>query len=149
MSKNKKTNSYDVKVEMFTPKESEDAINKYNLFELDSSIDFCALVSVQEAKNLEKAYPNYFGSTKLFRNFLKDNFHSMIDYYMQKSAEQRKLFDTYSPESLAYLNHTQQQEILRTKMHTLIDALDKLGLKDYTSISTNAKAGAVPSTLPS
>jgi len=48
MSKNKKTNSYDVKVEMFTPKESEDAINKYNLFELDSSIDFCALVSVQE-----------------------------------------------------------------------------------------------------
>jgi hypothetical protein len=125
IEKTNKTNSYDVKVELFTTKDSAYAIKKYNNYELDNSINFCALVSVQDAKNLKKAYPNYFGSTALFRQFLSQNFYQMISQY-------KKEINSYRSKTL---NSDEELDILNNKVDILIDAINKLGLKDYTSVS--------------
>lgn len=123
--KTKKPHSYNVKVELFTTKESKNSVDKYNSYELDKSISFCALVSVQEARNLKKAYPNYFSSTELFRQFLSDNFYKMISKYKEE-------LNNYKSQKITSKSEMNK---LHDKVDTLIDAINKLGLKDYTSVS--------------
>lgn len=55
----------------FKTTESKLALNALNLSEKDSSIFMSVLLATSDAKSLKKAYPNYFGDSKVFRRFIR------------------------------------------------------------------------------
>lgn len=60
-----------VAVEFFRLKESDLALKHLNEADLDESIAISAMVSATDVRALKQAYPNYFGSTKQFVEFLR------------------------------------------------------------------------------
>lgn len=58
-------------VRAYKQKQAEIAVQDLNESEKNNYSFLSALVSVGDVKNLKKAYPNYFGSTKKFTNFLE------------------------------------------------------------------------------
>ncbi|MFA0046705.1 RelA/SpoT domain-containing protein [Vibrio sp. 10N.261.51.F11] len=62
-----------VQVATYSRKESELALARLNESELDDSILLSVLVSAPNARILKQAYPNYFGSTQQFTDFIKEN----------------------------------------------------------------------------
>lgn len=57
-------------VKKFNLKDSNLAIAELNKSEKDENVIISALLSTSDAKNLKKAYPNYFGSTSEFGTFI-------------------------------------------------------------------------------
>lgn len=60
-----------LKVKAFKVNETHKAVEALNRSELDKNIFLSVLLSTSDAKNLKKAYPNYFGSSSDFTNFIK------------------------------------------------------------------------------
>lgn len=60
-----------VTVEFFRLKDSDSALERLNEADLDETIAISALVSASDVRALKQAYPNYFGSTKKFVEFLE------------------------------------------------------------------------------
>lgn len=54
----------------FGPKEMDSALSQLAESEADPNVVISVLVSAGDVRNLKKAYPNYFGSTTKFQNFL-------------------------------------------------------------------------------
>lgn len=54
----------------YGPKEIDSALSQLADSEADPSVVISVLVSAGDVRNLKKAYPNYFGSTKKFQSFL-------------------------------------------------------------------------------
>lgn len=77
--KNKKM-KIDVNIVSFGPKETEEAFSALAKKEADPEVPVAVLVSAGDARNLKKAYPNYFGSTNKFKNF--------IERYLNKDQKQ-------------------------------------------------------------
>lgn len=61
-----------VTVEFYRLKESDTALKRLNEADLDETIAISALVSASDVRALKQAYPNYFGSTKRFVEFLNE-----------------------------------------------------------------------------
>jgi ppGpp synthetase/RelA/SpoT-type nucleotidyltranferase len=59
-------------VKHFSPQNSGGAIEALNTAELDDDIPINVLVSAPDVRALKKAYPNYFGSTTKFSEFIKE-----------------------------------------------------------------------------
>lgn len=59
-----------VSVEFFPLKLSDQALKKLNESDLDTTILVAVLVAASDVRALKQAYPNYFGSTRKFRDFL-------------------------------------------------------------------------------
>jgi ppGpp synthetase/RelA/SpoT-type nucleotidyltranferase len=74
--------SIKLNTELFKVSESQLALKELNESEKDKSIIMSVLLATTDAKNLKKAYPNYFGSTENFRRFIKKH---------KKSAENQVL----------------------------------------------------------
>ncbi|HAS6350174.1 TPA: GTP pyrophosphokinase [Vibrio vulnificus] len=68
-----------VTVEFFRLKESDAALERLNEADLDETIAISALVSASDVRALKQAYPNYFGSTKKFVEFLADQVQLVED----------------------------------------------------------------------
>lgn len=60
-----------VSLEFFRMKETDIALSHLNEADLDESIAVSILVSASDVRALKQAYPNYFGSTKQFINFVE------------------------------------------------------------------------------
>jgi len=60
-----------VTVTFFRMKESSIALERLNESDLDETIAISALVSASDVRALKQAYPNYFGSTKQFVEFVE------------------------------------------------------------------------------
>jgi hypothetical protein len=60
-----------INVSIFGKNQSEEAIQELNKVELEDNVIVAVLLSTSDAKSLKKAYPNYFGSTTVFRSFIK------------------------------------------------------------------------------
>jgi ppGpp synthetase/RelA/SpoT-type nucleotidyltranferase len=67
----KNTINLEFGVEMYKSEETPEALEKLNASEKDKEIVMCVLLSAKNAKALKKAYPNYFGSTAIFRRFIR------------------------------------------------------------------------------
>lgn len=63
-------NDIKVQVNFFRLKESDIALEQLNKADLDEDIIISALVSAKDVRALKQAYPNYFGSTRQFVQFL-------------------------------------------------------------------------------
>ncbi|ELV8725702.1 RelA/SpoT domain-containing protein [Vibrio fluvialis] len=63
--------TYEIDVKSFGNDESKLALETLNESELDDDYVLAVLVSAEGVRTLKQAYPNYFGSTELFREFLK------------------------------------------------------------------------------
>lgn len=59
-----------LRITRYDLKDSKKAIQAYNDSEKNDNTIISALVSTSDAKNLKKAYPNYFGSTSDFAGFI-------------------------------------------------------------------------------
>ncbi|MEZ9954281.1 RelA/SpoT domain-containing protein [Vibrio splendidus] len=75
---------YSVTVDFFPRNESDQAIEGLNKAELNPDILMCVLVSAEGVRNLKQAYPNYFGSTKLFSGFLTSQTQAYNKYLKLK-----------------------------------------------------------------
>ncbi|MDI5832641.1 RelA/SpoT domain-containing protein (plasmid) [Shewanella xiamenensis] len=62
-----------IKVYSYKRSESDVALRDLNRAELDDTIFQSVLVSVQNARTLRQAYPNFFGSTRDFTRFIRSN----------------------------------------------------------------------------
>ncbi|EKO3500719.1 RelA/SpoT domain-containing protein [Vibrio fluvialis] len=62
--------TYQVGVKFFSNEESAIALELLNESELDDKYALAVLVSAEGVRSLKQAYPNYFGATDLFREFL-------------------------------------------------------------------------------
>lgn len=54
----------------YSPKDIKDALKELARCEADPEIMISVLVAAGDVRSLKKAYPNYFGSTSMFQNFL-------------------------------------------------------------------------------
>jgi hypothetical protein len=68
-----KVTPLDVNVKSYKMKDTEKALKDLNKHELDPDIIIAVLLSASNARTLKKAYPNYFGSTQEFSDFIKNN----------------------------------------------------------------------------
>lgn len=66
----KNVNRLNATVEYFSSKNSEQAIKELNAAELNEKIALTVLVSAPDVRALKQAYPNYFGSTRQFTDFI-------------------------------------------------------------------------------
>ena len=82
--KGEEEKEYNVTVSFFPRNESDRAIEALNKAELNPDIFMCALVSAEGVRNLKQAYPNYFGSTKLFTVFLTSQAQIYKEYLESK-----------------------------------------------------------------
>lgn len=69
--KDKTEISLTLNVRAFKVNETHKALEALNEIELNKDIPLSVLLSTSDAKNLKKAYPNYFGSSNEFTNFIK------------------------------------------------------------------------------
>ncbi|MBL0554869.1 hypothetical protein ACK3YU_20355 [Aeromonas caviae] len=60
-----------VTVKHFSMKNSEKALAELNEADLNEKIIISVLVSASDVRALKQAYPNYFGSTRKFSDFLE------------------------------------------------------------------------------
>lgn len=67
----KNTFKLEVGVETFKLDQTPNALKELNKCEKDPDVLVCVLLSAKNAKSLQKAYPNYFGSTADFRRFIR------------------------------------------------------------------------------
>lgn len=77
-------NKLNVELMFFSDAESSMALEHYNDAELDKGIHLAVLLSVSDAKTLKQAYPNYFGSTKVFTDFVFKHKNEHIEYQKKK-----------------------------------------------------------------
>ncbi|MDO6613467.1 RelA/SpoT domain-containing protein [Shewanella sp. 1_MG-2023] len=66
----RKDNKYFVSLDYFKRNQTDAALNELNKSELEDQYDMSVLVSTEGVRSLKKAYPNYFGSTFQFTNFI-------------------------------------------------------------------------------
>lgn len=64
-------NKFPVRVKPFKIASAADALDALAESETNEDIIISVLLSAEDGKTLKRAYPNYFGSTELFTNFLK------------------------------------------------------------------------------
>ena len=62
----------EVTLKYYTSQNAGEAIEALNVAELDEAKPINVLVSAPDVRALEKAYPNYFGSTTKFTDFIKE-----------------------------------------------------------------------------
>ncbi|CAH7438234.1 (P)ppGpp synthetase [Vibrio chagasii] len=62
--------SISLDVSYFSPRRSSKGLEALNEAELRDDLVLCVLLSVSDAKTLQLAYPNYFGSTSKFSDFM-------------------------------------------------------------------------------
>ena len=62
--------NFSVDVSYFSPRRSSKGLEALNEAELRDDLVLCVLLSVSDAKTLQLAYPNYFGSTNEFSDFM-------------------------------------------------------------------------------
>ncbi|EGR4295761.1 GTP pyrophosphokinase [Vibrio cholerae] len=67
----KKVMKMKVSITRFSSKQSDTALKALNESELNESVVLSVLLSAPDIRMLKKAYPNYFGSTHQFGNFIK------------------------------------------------------------------------------
>ena len=60
-----------VEVNFFSMRYSNEALEALNAADLDEEVLIAVMVSAQNVRTLKQAYPNYFGSTRKFSEFLK------------------------------------------------------------------------------
>jgi ppGpp synthetase/RelA/SpoT-type nucleotidyltranferase len=62
-----------VTISSFSSKKSDEALKRLNESELDDSIMLSVLLSAPDVRMLKQAYPNYFGSTQQFADFISSH----------------------------------------------------------------------------
>lgn len=67
-----------VSVEYFSLKESDRALQTLNEADLNESIIVAVLVSASDVRALKQAYPNYFGSTRRFSDFIAKQYEAVL-----------------------------------------------------------------------
>jgi ppGpp synthetase/RelA/SpoT-type nucleotidyltranferase len=60
-----------INTKQFKTSDTKSALNALNASEKDPAIALSVLLATSDAKSLKKAYPNYFGDTMDFRNFIR------------------------------------------------------------------------------
>ncbi|MCG6408238.1 RelA/SpoT domain-containing protein [Vibrio fluvialis] len=81
--------TYEIDVKSFGSDESKLALETLNESELNEEYIVAVLVSAEGVRSLKQAYPNYFGSTDLFRKFLsyiKQQYKEVTDKYLVRAA---------------------------------------------------------------
>lgn len=63
---------YKLELSYYSELEAKEALEKLNESELDANIAMSVLVSAEGVRALKQAYPNYFGDTQMFIDFLMD-----------------------------------------------------------------------------
>lgn len=87
--------TYEVDVKFFSNDESSIALELLNESELDDKYIVAVLVSAEGVRALKQAYPNYFGATDLFRDFLKyvsTESNKAVDRAIKSSAAFIKMY---------------------------------------------------------
>lgn len=91
---------YELDLKFYSNDKSDEAVNEYNKSELDENIFLTVLVSGSGTKSLAQAYPNYFGSTNLLREFMiqqtneyKVYINQATDLFKLKGELLAKLFE--------------------------------------------------------
>lgn len=69
----------EVVIEHFKMKDSSIGLQKLNQADLDPKVDISIFVEASSINSLKQAYPNYFGSTYDFCNFLNEQCNKIID----------------------------------------------------------------------
>lgn len=73
---------FNVMVNHYDNKKSNAALNDLNKADLDESIIISVLVSASDVMALKKAYPNFFGSTRQFKDFIDtQKIKSLVDNF--------------------------------------------------------------------
>jgi ppGpp synthetase/RelA/SpoT-type nucleotidyltranferase len=85
----------DVKLTPFEENESDDALKALEESELKDDVLVSVLVSATDVKNLEKAYPNYLGSTVQFTDFIS----SQVKVTEKEKIQARENVEFSSPEN--------------------------------------------------
>ncbi len=67
---NNSTLEINVQIKAFSTRNTKQALKELNESELDDDILISVLLSTSDAKNLKRAYPNYFGSSTEFTTFI-------------------------------------------------------------------------------
>lgn len=86
-----------VKVTAYDRDRVDEALSALRESEADPAISISVLLSSGDAKNLRKAYPNYFGSTTKFTNFVKKHIDWLEDFSDREDWESEldRMFETY------------------------------------------------------
>lgn len=63
---------YKLELDYYSELEAKEALEKLNASELDANIAMSVLVSSEGVRALKQAYPNYFGDTQMFIDFLME-----------------------------------------------------------------------------
>ncbi|MCS6233528.1 RelA/SpoT domain-containing protein, partial [Shewanella baltica] len=82
-----KNRKYWVSLDYFKRNQTEAALKELNRSEFDERYDMSVLVSVEGIRSLTKAYPNYFGSTFQFTNFISSQLGVHIKYLRERTEK--------------------------------------------------------------
>jgi ppGpp synthetase/RelA/SpoT-type nucleotidyltranferase len=78
--------SMTIRAKQYKTNESDNALNDLNEAEKNDDILFSVLLSTSDAKSLKKAYPNYFGSTSEFSQFIVSQTKSISEEHITNKA---------------------------------------------------------------
>ncbi|MFL7011903.1 RelA/SpoT domain-containing protein [Enterovibrio norvegicus] len=71
---------FNLSLETYKSNQTPKALDDLNRCEKNPDIVMCVLLSAKNAQSLKKAYPNYFGSTNAFQNFIIKHTKQFITY---------------------------------------------------------------------
>lgn len=99
-----KNKTYEVSVRSFSSDEASVALESLNESELNDDYFLAVLVSAEGVRSLKQAYPNYFGATDLFReflNYIEQEYEKASEKILESAAtiisSHKKLSDTGEP----------------------------------------------------
>ncbi len=93
--------NFNVQVNFFSHDNASEAIEELNKSELSDRYTMSVLVSAEGVRSLLQAYPNYFGSTKVFSDFLLKQRKILASYFEEENEALRLRVEELKKEAIA------------------------------------------------